>query len=174
MVMYYVILYRLPSRYFPLGKLLSRLRGRIVGRLLGAKCGRNVEIEGSVLFGRFLDTEIGNNVQINEQSRIRNVVIGDDVMIAPQVYILHSGHNHGQTGVPMRVQGDATYAPTVIEPDVWIGARSIILPGRLIGRGSIVAAGSVVTKDVEPYTIVAGNPARIVRRRKSCVALSEK
>ncbi len=50
-----------------------------------------------------------------------------------------------------------------IDDDAWVGAMSIILPGITVGKGSIIGAGSVVTKDVPPYTIVAGNPARIVR-----------
>ena len=57
--------------------------------------------------------------------------------------------------------------PIIIEDDVWIGARVIILPGRRIGRGSIVGAGSVITKDVEPFSIVGGNPAQVVGWRKS-------
>jgi acetyltransferase-like isoleucine patch superfamily enzyme len=53
----------------------------------------------------------------------------------------------------------------IIEDDVWIGYGSIVLSGVKIGRGSIVAAGSVVTKDIEPYSIVAGNPAKLIRKR---------
>jgi len=53
----------------------------------------------------------------------------------------------------------------VIEDDVWIGTNAIILPGRRLGKGSIIAAGAVVTRDVEPYAIVGGNPARLIKRR---------
>ncbi|MDQ7799461.1 MAG: DapH/DapD/GlmU-related protein [Candidatus Edwardsbacteria bacterium] len=66
----------------------------------------------------------------------------------------------------MLEQGIRFYPQTVIEDDVWIGAQAIILPGVRIGRGAIVAAGAVVTKDVEPYAIVGGNPARLIKRRK--------
>ncbi|WP_366917697.1 DapH/DapD/GlmU-related protein [uncultured Pseudokineococcus sp.] len=55
--------------------------------------------------------------------------------------------------------------PIVIDDDVWIGAACILLPGRRVGRGAVVGAGSVVTRDVPPYTVVAGNPAVVVRRR---------
>lgn len=54
---------------------------------------------------------------------------------------------------------------TVIEDDCWIGTRVIMTPGRKIGKGSILAAGAIVTKDVEPYSIVGGNPARVIKKR---------
>jgi acetyltransferase-like isoleucine patch superfamily enzyme len=56
--------------------------------------------------------------------------------------------------------------PIVVEDDVWIGAGSIILPGRRIGTGAIIGAGSVVSKDVDPYTVVGGNPIRLISRRR--------
>lgn len=68
--------------------------------------------------------------------------------------------------VIMCFQGYPTYdSQTVIEDDCWIGARVIILPGRRIGKGSIIGAAAVVTKDVEPYNIVGGNPARVIKKR---------
>lgn len=163
--MYYLFGYKLPSRYFPLGSKFSKLRAFFVKKILKEKCGDNLEIEAGVLMGKFDDVVIGKNVQINEFSRIRNVIIGNDVMIAPYVYILHSGHNFDSKEVTMRFQGEKFYQHTIIEDDVWIGARSIINAGKTIGKGAIVAAGSVVTKDVEPYTIVGGNPAKIIKKR---------
>ena len=63
-------------------------------------------------------------------------------------------------------QGYQETKQVVIEDDVWIGARSVILPGVKIGTGSIIAVGSVVKKDVEPFSIVAGAPAKLVKKRK--------
>jgi acetyltransferase-like isoleucine patch superfamily enzyme len=60
---------------------------------------------------------------------------------------------------------DTSKASIAIEDDVWIGANAVILPGVTIGRGAVIGAGSVVTKDVAPYTICAGNPARVMRAR---------
>lgn len=60
----------------------------------------------------------------------------------------------------MMLQGDI-----IIDDDVWIGAGAIILTGVTIGKGSVIAAGSIVTKDVEPYTIVGGNPAKLIKKR---------
>jgi maltose O-acetyltransferase len=162
---YYIIGYNLPSRYFPLGKKCSSFRAFLIRKILKQNCGFNLEIEAKVLMGKFDDVTIGNNVQINEKSRLRNVKIGNDVMIAPEVYILHSGHLFADKGVTMRFQGEQFYPLTIIEDDVWIGARAIINAGKKIGKGAIVAAGSVVTKDVEPYTIVGGNPAKFIKNR---------
>ena len=162
---YYLIGYNLPSRYFPLGKKFSQFRAFLVKRILTSKCGCNLEIEAGVLVGKFKDVSFGNNVQINENVRLRNVSIGNDVMIAPEVYILHSGHIFSSKETTMRFQGEKYYSLTIIEDDVWIGARSVINAGKKIGKGSIVAAGSVVTKDVAPYTIVGGNPAQLIKKR---------
>ena len=74
-------------------------------------------------------------------------------------------HQFSRTDIPMRLQGHRQYQPVLIEDDVWIGARAIILPGLRIGKGAIVGAGSVVTKDVPPYAICVGNPARVIKSR---------
>jgi len=162
---YYFLGYRLPSRYFPIGMTSSKVRASIIKKILRNDCGENLEIEARVLLGRFDDVEIGDNVQINEHCRLRNVTIGNNVMIAPEVYVLHSGHEHARNDIPMRFQPEKYYPKTVIEDDAWIGARAIILPGRRIGKGSIVAAGCVVVRDVEPYSVVGGNPSRVIGRR---------
>lgn len=66
----------------------------------------------------------------------------------------------------MDKQGWADEKPVVIEDDVWIGLRVTILPGVTIGKGSVIGASAVVTKSVPPYSVVAGNPAKIVKTRK--------
>lgn len=92
--------------------------------------------------------------------------IGADVMMGPECRIYTSGHAHTDTSRPMIEQGTEPAEPVVIEDDVWLGARVMVMPGTVIGRGSIVAAGAVVTRDVEPYSVVAGVPARLVKRRR--------
>jgi maltose O-acetyltransferase len=164
-MLYYLIAYSLPDRSFPLGKYFSKLRGILTKLILKDNCGMNLELESKVMFGKFNDIRIGNNCQINEKSRLRNVSIGNDVMIAPEVYILHSGHEYQKLDISMRFQRDKYYPKTVIADDVWIGARVIIMPGRNIGKGSIIAAGAVVTKNVEPYSIIGGNPSRLIKMR---------
>ena len=85
---------------------------------------------------------------------------GDDVSIGPEAAILTLGHDPQSPSFSLR-GGDV-----VLGDKVWVGYRAIILPGIVIGEGAVVAAGAVVTKDVAPYTIVAGNPARIIGERE--------
>lgn len=73
-------------------------------------------------------------------------------------------HETADTSIPMRLQ-TAPKLPVTIGDDVWIGANVIILPGIQVGKGAILAAGAVVTKDVPDYTVVGGNPARVLKMR---------
>jgi acetyltransferase-like isoleucine patch superfamily enzyme len=70
-----------------------------------------------------------------------------------------------ELGEPMRFQ-QGIYGPVVIEEDCWIGSHAVILKGVTIGAGAVVAAGAIVTKDIPPYTIAAGVPARVIGERK--------
>lgn len=90
--------------------------------------------------------------------------IGDDCLIAEMVSIRDHDHATSRTDIPMRLQGAST-APVVIERDVWLGARVVVVKGVHIGQGAIVGAGAVVTKDVPPYAIAVGVPARIIGQR---------
>ena len=94
------------------------------------------------------------------------VKIGKYVMMGPEVHIYTQNHDFQKTDIPMSQQGFAEEKPVVIEDDVWIGSRVTILPGVRICSGSIIGASAVVTKDVLPYCVVAGNPAKIVKTRK--------
>jgi len=79
--------------------------------------------------------------------------------------IYTSNHRFDRTDIPMIDQGNTEPKAVVIEDDVWIAARAIILPGVRIGKGAVIAAGAVVTKDVPPYTVVGGIPARKIKSR---------
>lgn len=106
-------------------------------------------------------TTIGFYTMIYSSEKIE---IGSDCMIAPFVYIVDSNHGINKA-LPMNQQ-DNISAPIKIGSDVWIGAHSTILRGVTIGDGAIVAAGSVVTKDVDPYSIVGGVPAKKIGERE--------
>jgi len=90
--------------------------------------------------------------------------IGNDVLIGNGVHIYSSNHNFSDISKPINQQGHKDYQSINIADGCWIGSNAIILPGIQIGQNSVVAAGSVVTKNVESFTLVAGNPARLVRR----------
>lgn len=94
-----------------------------------------------------------------------DIEIGNNTMIASSVAVVGGDHDFRRKGVLMIDSGREHWNPTKIGSDVWIGHGSIILNGITIGDGALVAAGSVVVKDVAPYTIVAGNPAKYLRPR---------
>lgn len=93
------------------------------------------------------------------------VKIGDNVMIGPHCCIAAGSHDYVQIERPMRFAGDLSKGPIVIEDNAWIGAGVTLTDGVRIGRDAVVGAGSVVTKDVAPYDIVAGAPARVIGNR---------
>jgi maltose O-acetyltransferase len=93
------------------------------------------------------------------------VTIGDRVLIASHTAITSLSHDYSGE----RIYGTQQQAPIVIEDDVWIGAHSVILPGVQIGKGAVVGAGSVVTKNVPSRSIVCGAPARIVKYRPAAI-----
>lgn len=128
---------------------------------------------GGISIGRFCrihrNTFIGNNSGIGRRCEINNgVTIGENVMMRPDVIIYTQNHCTTNTEIPMRKQGMTELRPVTIEDDVWIGARVCILPGVTIGHGSVVGACAVVSKSIPPYSVAVGNPARVVKVRKSC------
>ena len=93
------------------------------------------------------------------------LTIGTHCAIAAHVVFASVGHGYSRRDVPM-VEQPVTKNEIVLENDVWIGANAVVIGGVTIGEGSIVGAGAVVTKDVPPYSVVGGTPARIIRNRK--------
>jgi acetyltransferase-like isoleucine patch superfamily enzyme len=112
--------------------------------------------------------EIGKFTQINPFTVIyggNGVYIGDNVMIAPHCMIASGNHDYKQLDKPMRHAGDLSKGPIVIEDGVWIGANSTITDGITIGHNAVVSANSVVTKNVAPFDIVGGVPAKVISNR---------
>lgn len=165
-LLYYCFARHLPISYRPYALFSKQIRYWICKHLF-SECGKNVNIEHGADIGTGRHIKIGDNSGIGVNCWVRGPVeIGKDVMMGPEVIILTYNHRYDRLDIPMRLQGHMPAKKVVIEDDVWIGTRAIILPGVHIGKGSIIGAGAVVTKDVPPYAIVAGNPARIIKYRK--------
>lgn len=110
---------------------------------------------------------IGADSAVNNYSVINGaggVEIGDHVLIGPNVQIVSYQHAYADPDTVIGRQ-ELVYKPIVIEDDVWIGASAVILAGVRIGKGSVIGAGSVVTKSCEPYSVMAGVPARKIKQR---------
>lgn len=114
--------------------------------------------------------DIGNNVFIGRGTIIdanSSVKIGANTFVAPYCFISDTTHNYDDLMTPIRLQG-CHYKPVEIGEDVWLGAHVIVLAGVKIGRGCVVGANSVVTRDLPPDVVAVGAPARIIRSRLGC------
>jgi acetyltransferase-like isoleucine patch superfamily enzyme len=114
---------------------------------------------------------IGKNVQINDYVHIaggENISIGNDVLIASKVFITDINHGRYQgddPDSPLTPPYDRALStnPVRIEDNVWLGENVCVMPGSIIGKGSIIGASSVVTKNIPPYSIAVGNPAKVIK-----------
>ncbi|KAH7466001.1 hypothetical protein KRP22_014984 [Phytophthora ramorum] len=107
---------------------------------------------------------MGDNVQMNFNCVFLDgcpITIGDRVLIAPNVQLYTASH---PLDPEVRSSGIEVGKPITIEDDVWIGGNAVVVPGVTIGRGSVIGAGSVVTKDVPPMCVYAGNPAKFIKK----------
>ena len=88
-------------------------------------------------------------------------------MMGRNCYIISQNHNFSRTDIPMRLQGsqDSSSIQTIIEDDVWIGMNVLMTPGRHIQKGTIVGAGTLLCKDFPPYSVVGGNPSKLIKSR---------
>jgi len=132
-------------------------------RLFGAKIGSHCVVMSSVEIWQPWNLEIGNWVALSEKVNcysVDKITIGDRTTISREVFLCCASHD---VRSPIM---ELTHASITIGSDAWVAAHVIVLPGRKIGEGSVVAAGSVVVKDVAPWTVVGGNPARFISERK--------
>lgn len=137
----------------------------VTGKMILKSCGRNVNIERGAYFTRLC--QVGNNSGLGKNCNISgDVTIGNDVLMGPNVTILTVNHNYIDKSVLISEQGNSESKPVVIGNDVWVGTGVIILPGVNVADGCVLGAGAVVSHDTEPYSVVIGNPARIVKYRK--------
>ncbi|VVB84843.1 2,3,4,5-tetrahydropyridine-2,6-dicarboxylate N-acetyltransferase [uncultured archaeon] len=169
LVVYYGFARYLPTQYLPFS-IGRKLRGFLC-KFIFRKCGKNINIENGVFFGFGRDIEIGSDSGIGRNSYIAGiggggkVIIGDNVMIAAETIILTLKHKFDNELKSIRGFHEPTCV--TIEDYVWIGIRSIILPGVKIGKYSIIGAGAVVTKKIPSYVVAGGVPAKIIKKRQA-------
>lgn len=169
LIVYYAFAQYLPKSNRPvLGRFGSWLRYQCA-RHLFAECKGYVNLEQGAYIGNGKKIKVlgGAGIGKNFICHCRLVTIHGGLLMGEDVLFQGGGHNYDNPDVPIGSDGELPDTPLEICNDVWIGARSIILPGcKRIGSHSIIGAGSVVTHDVPDYAIVGGNPAKIIRMRK--------
>lgn len=166
-VIYKLFLVWLPAsnNTLKIGKVIRKIRGTVAGGCFDSH-GKNINIEKGADFGRGTGISIGDNSGIGVRCVVRGPLeMGNDIMMGPDVQIMTGRHNTERTDIPMNQQGFLPDEKVTIKDDVWIGARVIIMPGVTIGKGTIIGAGAVVTKDVPDYAVVAGVPAKVIKFR---------
>ena len=170
LIIYYAFARRLPKSTIPvLGKMAYRLRYRCAKHLF-AECGTSVNVEQGAYIGNGKQFRVGNNVGIGKDfcSHNRPLSIHDRLLMGENVLFEGGQHSFADPTMPIGAKDTDIQTPLEICGGVWIGARAIVLPGcKRIGAHSIIGAGAVVTRDVPDYAIVGGNPAKIIRMRKS-------
>lgn len=116
--------------------------------------------------GRTGSIRVGDRVTASGSlvlSSAGSIVVHDDVLFARNVYVSDHIHGYDDTSRPVHEQGVAKVAPVVIDTGAWLGQNVVVCPGVTIGRGAVIGAGSVVNKDVPPFSVAVGAPARVVK-----------
>lgn len=161
-IIYKGIATHLPSSYIKMNDFSYKLRN-ILAKYILAYCGENISIGRHAIISNkvYLGTNsgIGNNCELYGE-----IHIGDNVLMAPEVIMYTVNHNYQKNKLILE-QGVDDEKPIFIGNDVWIGRRCMIMPGCHIGDGVVIGAGAVVTKDIPPFAIIGGVPARIIKFR---------
>ncbi|CAG9990191.1 unnamed protein product [Clonostachys byssicola] len=142
---------------------VSQARRKLLGGIIGEIDGDDICIEPPFSIDYGCSIKFGKRFYANFNLCILDcaiITIGDRVMLGPNVSIFGATH---ETDVQSRREGVEFARPVTIGDDCWIGGHSVILPGVTIGKGCTVAAGSIVTKDVPDWSVVMGQPAKVVR-----------
>ncbi|ENS8761921.1 acyltransferase [Neisseria gonorrhoeae] len=144
-----------PSYMRGIGIVGRRVRG-FLARRVSPHIGRGVNIERGAYV--FPDTVLGDGSGIGANCEIcRGLVVGKNVMMGPECLLYSTNHKFDREN--KRFEGYTEIRPITLEDDVWPGRRVIVMAGVTVGRGSVVGAGAVITKDIPPYSLAAGNPA---------------
>lgn len=164
----WILLYGLFAKHLPLSyhfKPAKYLRA-FFGRRIMKRVGKNFNIEHGAVFNG--NCTLGDYSGIGVHCELNGpVCIGKYVNMGPEVVVYAQNHSTKRTDIIMQKQGFDEVKPVTIGDDVWIGRRVIILPGVTIGEGSVLGAGAVIAKDIPPYSVVVGNPAKVIKNRKT-------
>lgn len=135
------------------------------------KTGKQINIEKGAFFtpgvsvGDYSGIGVDCEVIAKGKNADGEIIIGNYVMMGPECVIYTSGHKFDRTDITIMEQGSTPPKSVVIGDDVWIGRRVIIMPGVTIGNGCVIGAGAVVTKSIPDYSVAAGVPAKIIKKR---------
>ena len=163
--LYYHFAIHLPASFSKGGRIGRSVRGWLCKRIF-KQCGKNINVEKGARFGSGVNICIGDNSGIGVNADIPDgTFIGRDVMMGPNCFVISRNHGFGRTDIPMREQGYVVAKPLTIEDDCWIGRDVMITGSRTIKKGTLVAARCVLTKDFPEYSVVGGNPSRLIRNR---------
>jgi len=155
-------------------KKAANIRIRCFSQFLSPK---NIHFSGKASLGKFAFfsaeggyIEIGDNFFSNNNLHLNasvngEIIIGENVLVGPNVVLRTASHKFAANGKPIKDQGHS-FGNIIIEDNVWLGANCIVLPNVVIGKGSVVAAGALVNKNVSPFTLVGGVPAKTIKNLK--------
>lgn len=141
------------------------VRQTAIRSLLG-KIGDNCTVEQPLFCTYGYNITVGDNFFLNVNCKLMDsgkITIGDNVFIAPNVYLITEEH---AMNVEQRLDGLEYTYPVNISDNVWICAGAIVMPGVTIGANSVIGAGSIVTKDIQPDSLAVGNPCKVIRSLK--------
>ena len=155
------------ARFLPGGKWGDGVR-RFLCRHIFLRCGKRFLVARMAHFGTGCGIVIGERSASGRRARIpADTVIGSDVLMAPDCVILDRNHRYERADIPINRQGATPKRQTVIGDDVWIGREVLMTPGRRVARGCVIAARCVLSKDFPAYSVIGGNPPRILKKRVS-------
>lgn len=171
--LYYGIGYYLPNGEIPwVGKLSCWFRGYCFHLIFGSNCSKSINVQRRVYIGYNNRFNMGSGSGLGSHFHLQHthITIGQDVIIAPYVSVLGGGHCTSRIDIPISKQGVMPKSQLEVGNDVWIG-RNVTILGNVhyIGNHAIIGACSVITHDVPDYAVMAGNPARIIRKRNEVV-----
>jgi maltose O-acetyltransferase len=161
---YYGFAKHLPDSSFPGGEFCTRLRAFLCSQFI-ASAGKGLHVRSGAFVADGRHLYMADRSSIGPGCRIYGARLGYGVVIGPHCVFFKENRGANDLSKPVGDHGTTPINLPVVEDWAWVGERVLVLQGRRIGRGAVVGAGAVVTRDVAPFTIVGGNPARVIGHR---------